>query len=92
MGIVLSAKVSTKHQISIPSEARRRLGIEPGDRLIVEIRDDSIILSRPRRASERLRGLGSGIWQGVDPVQYVRQLRGEWERAGAEGEQHGDGR
>ncbi len=90
---MLSAKVSTKNQISIPSEARRRLGIEPGDRLSVEIRDDSIILSRPRKASDRLRGLGSGVWQGVDPVQYVRQLRDEWDRGDAErGPHERDGR
>jgi hypothetical protein len=41
---------------------------------------DAIILRpRPRRASERLRGLGSKVWEGVDPVEYVRDLRHEWE-------------
>ncbi len=34
---------------------------------------------RPWRASARLRGLGSEAWQGVDPVDYVRQLRSEWD-------------
>jgi len=78
---MLSAKVSTKHQISIPSEARRSLGIEPGDRLSVEVTDDALILRRrPERPSERLRGLGRDAWRGVDPVHHVRQLREQGDR------------
>jgi AbrB family looped-hinge helix DNA binding protein len=73
-----SAKVSTKHQITLPSDARRRLGIEPGDRLTVEVREDALVLRRrPAYASERLRGLGAHVWKGVDPVEYVRALRQE---------------
>lgn len=77
---MLSVKVSTKHQVVVPSQARRALGIRAGDRLSVEITPDGIIL-RPGgwRASHRLRGLGSEAWQGVDPVAYVRQLRSEWD-------------
>jgi AbrB family looped-hinge helix DNA binding protein len=77
---MLSVKVSTKHQVVVPSEARRALGIHAGDRLAVEVTPDAIVLRpRPRRASERLRGLGSEIWQGVDPVEYVPELRREWD-------------
>jgi AbrB family looped-hinge helix DNA binding protein len=73
---MLSAKVSTKHQITLPSEARRKAGIEPGDRLYVEVVDDTLILRRrPSRPSERLRGLGQSVWSGVDPVEYVRRMR-----------------
>ena len=76
---MLSVKVSSKHQISIPSEARKRLGIEAGDRLSVEVRDDELVLRRrPAKASDRLRGLGRGMY-GPDPVAYVRGLRDEWE-------------
>lgn len=72
---MLSAKVSTKNQIALPSEARRRLGIEPGDRLTVEVRDDALVLRRrPARASERLRGIAKGAY-GPDPDRYVRELR-----------------
>jgi AbrB family looped-hinge helix DNA binding protein len=80
---VLSVKVSTKHQVAVPSEARRRLGIEAGDRLSVEITDDAIVLRRrAERPSERLAELGAigGLWKGVDPVDYVRKLRDEMER------------
>jgi AbrB family looped-hinge helix DNA binding protein len=80
---MLSVKVSTKHQVVVPSEARRALGIQAGDRLAVEVTPDAIILRpRPRRASARLRALGSDVWQGVDPVEHVRQLRSEWDERG----------
>jgi AbrB family looped-hinge helix DNA binding protein len=77
---MLSVKVSTKHQVVVPSQARRALGIEAGDRLSVEITPDAIVLRpRARRASQRLRRLGRDVWVGVDPVEYVRRLREEWE-------------
>jgi AbrB family looped-hinge helix DNA binding protein len=77
---MLSVKVSTKHQIAVPSEARRRLGIEAGDRLSVEVTDDALVLRvRPALPSERLRLLGEArdVWKGVDPVTFVRHLRDE---------------
>ena len=77
--MVLSAKVSTRNQISIPSEARRRLGIEPGDRLSVEIVDEALVLRRrPARASDRLWGIGRGLY-GPAPVAFVREIRDELE-------------
>jgi len=57
-----SVKVSTKHQIVVPSQARRDLGIQPGDRLDVLVSGDLIVLrKRPARPSDRLRGLGAGL-------------------------------
>jgi AbrB family looped-hinge helix DNA binding protein len=75
---MLSVKVSTKHQISVPSAARRALGIKAGDRLTVEVREGEIAL-KPRTGSavDRLRGSGRGTYG--DPVAYVRALRDEWE-------------
>jgi AbrB family looped-hinge helix DNA binding protein len=77
---MLSVKVSTKHQVVVPSEARRALDIQAGDRLTVEITPDGLIMRpRGRRAGARLRGLGREVWQGVDPVEHVRALRREWD-------------
>jgi AbrB family looped-hinge helix DNA binding protein len=78
---MLSVKVSTKHQIAVPSEARVRLGIKAGDRLDVRIVDQGFLVStRPDRPSDRLRGLSSGKgWYEPDPVTFVRSLRDEWE-------------
>ena len=76
---MLSVKVSSKLQIAVPSEARKRLGIKAGDRLEVEIGDGVIVL-RPRTGTvaERLRGSGRGLYP-PDPVSYIRALRDEWE-------------
>jgi AbrB family looped-hinge helix DNA binding protein len=76
-----SVKVSSKRQISLPSDACRRLGIAAGDRLNVEIRENELILRRrPATAFERLWGLGAHIWEGIDPVEFTRSLRDEFER------------
>jgi hypothetical protein len=41
---------------------------------------NSVTLSGLSRSSILdLAGLGRELWQGVDPVQYVRELRDEWE-------------
>jgi AbrB family looped-hinge helix DNA binding protein len=80
--MTLSAKVSTKNQIALPSEARRRLGIQPGDRLSVVVRGDELVLRRrPARASERLHGIARGAY-GADPAEYLRSLRRELESRG----------
>ncbi|MGK2850426.1 MAG: AbrB/MazE/SpoVT family DNA-binding domain-containing protein [Candidatus Limnocylindrales bacterium] len=74
---MLSVKVSSKHQVAVPSAARSALGIEAGDRLDVLIGDGELILRpRPSRPSDRLRGLAAGQgWYGSDPVTFVRALR-----------------
>jgi AbrB family looped-hinge helix DNA binding protein len=77
---MLTVKVSSKHQISLPSAVRRRLGIEAGDRLTVEVLDDAMVLRRrPDRASDRMRGIGRHIWDGVDPVDRIRDDRQAWD-------------
>jgi AbrB family looped-hinge helix DNA binding protein len=77
---VVSVKVSTKQQISLPSEARRRLGIKAGDRLTVEVIEDSLVLRlRPEKPSERMAGIGRHVWDGVDPVERIRRERDEWD-------------
>jgi AbrB family looped-hinge helix DNA binding protein len=74
---MLSVRVSTKHQIVVPSEARRRLKIEAGDRLDVEIEGDVIHLRRHLPAGERLRGIGAHLWDGTDPAERIRRMRDE---------------
>jgi AbrB family looped-hinge helix DNA binding protein len=75
---VLSVKVSSKHQIVVPAQARRDLGIKAGDRLSVEVRGRSLVLRPGGSAADRLYGMGRGVY-GPDPVAYVRALRDEWE-------------
>jgi AbrB family looped-hinge helix DNA binding protein len=43
-----TVKLSSKHQIVVPREAREALGLRPGDRLLVSVRDDGVIEMRRR--------------------------------------------
>ena len=53
------AKLSSKNQIVIPRGARVTLGLKPADKLLVVVRADMIILMRkPKRFSDALRGAG----------------------------------
>ncbi len=38
-----TVKLSSKHQIVVPREAREALGLRPGDRLVVSVRDDGVV-------------------------------------------------
>jgi AbrB family looped-hinge helix DNA binding protein len=43
-----TVKISSKHQIVVPREARDALGLGPGDHLLVTVRDDGVIEMRRR--------------------------------------------
>jgi AbrB family looped-hinge helix DNA binding protein len=74
---MLSVKISTKHQIAVPSEARKKLGLKAGDRLDVEIEGDVIHLRRHVGAGTRLLGIGAHIADGSDPAERIRAMRDE---------------
>jgi AbrB family looped-hinge helix DNA binding protein len=72
-------KVSSKNQIAVPAEARARLNIGPGDTLLFEVRDDSIVLLKePSSFVEHMRGLHKEIWKDVDAQEYVDNERDAW--------------
>ena len=68
--------LSSKSQNVVPKEAREELGISPGDKLLIVVRVDSVvILPRPRSFTKALRGL-------VKPAaaeNYLAQDRASWE-------------
>jgi len=70
--------MSSKNQIVIPREARERLGLRPGDRLVVSVEGGRIVLERtPEEPEDALRGLLRGCYGDVD--RYVARERGSWE-------------
>lgn len=74
-----TVKLSSKHQIVIPREVRKQLGLAAGDGLLVEVRGNTIVLvPRPRSYAKRLRGLHKEVWRGVDARAYVREERKAW--------------
>lgn len=74
-----TVKISKRHQISVPSAVRKRLGIKQGDKLLVEVKGDMIILLRePRDYVEHLSGLHEEIWRDVDVDEYLEGQRMAW--------------
>ncbi len=79
MTLPVTVKVSKRHQISLPSRARRALNIQPGDRLLVDIQDGLLILvPRPKDYVAHMAGLHKEVWIGVDAAEYVDEEREAW--------------
>ena len=68
--------LSSKNQIVIPREAREALQLKPGDKLLVVVRGDKVIvLQKPKAHHAAIRGLtGRGY-----PRSYLRKERGSWD-------------
>ena len=74
-----TVKVSSKYQVAVPAAARRQLGIREGDRLLVDVRGNHLLLMRePDDYAKALAGLHAEVWSGVDPQEYVRREREAW--------------
>lgn len=67
--------LSAKNQIVIPRAAREALGIKAGDKLLVVVRGDKVIvLQRPKAHHAALRGLAKRAYPGG----YLEKERRGW--------------
>ena len=74
-----TVKVSSRNQIALPSEARKKLGITPGDRLLVEVQDGVLVLiPQPEDYVAAMAGLHREVWEGVDTEAYLNEERDAW--------------
>lgn len=70
------ATLSSKNQIVIPLEARRALGVKAGDKLLVVVHGDGVIvLQKPKSHRAAIRGLGAGLY----PRDYLKKERKSWD-------------
>ncbi|RLF03765.1 MAG: AbrB/MazE/SpoVT family DNA-binding domain-containing protein [Thermoprotei archaeon] len=75
--------VTRKYQVTIPKEVREELGIKVGDRLLVSVRGDCIVLEpiKPSSALERLASIADRLLGGprrIDAVRLVEEsIEGE---------------
>ncbi|MGC9971808.1 MAG: AbrB/MazE/SpoVT family DNA-binding domain-containing protein [Bryobacteraceae bacterium] len=70
------ATLSAKNQIVIPREAREALRVKAGDRLLVVVRGDRVIvLQKPKEHHTAIRGLGAQTYPGG----YLRKERKSWD-------------
>ena len=77
----LYATVTSKGQVTIPVEVRRRLGVKAGDKLRFEPHNGTfrVVRDAAENVFEKWRGIGSfpGMGKGRDAiVAYFRDLRG----------------
>jgi AbrB family looped-hinge helix DNA binding protein len=52
---VAVVRVTRNYQITIPAEVRRRLGIKVGDRVVVEVEGDRIVIRKTAGGLPRIR-------------------------------------
>lgn len=72
-------KISSKNQIVVPLEAREKLGLRPGDRLLVTVEGERIVMEKaPEDLAAALGGLLQGCF-GDDLDRYLAEERGSWE-------------
>lgn len=70
------ATLSAKNQIVIPREAREALGLKPGDKIMVVVRGNRILLlQKPKSYHAAIRGLARGAY----PKDYLKKERDRWE-------------
>jgi antitoxin ChpS len=73
---MVEATLSSKNQIVVPKEAREALGIKAGDKLLVTVHGNRLIVfERPKSFSAALRGLGRGLY----PKDYLKKERASWD-------------
>ena len=68
--------LSVKNQIVIPRAARDALRLKPGDKLLVVVRGDRVIvLQKPKAHHSAIRGLAKGVY----PEGYLNKERRSWD-------------
>jgi AbrB family looped-hinge helix DNA binding protein len=79
--MAVRVQVTDDFLVAVPDEVRQQLKIERGDRLLVEVCDNAIVLTpEPDDYARRLRGLHREVWEGIDIDEYIRPEREAWER------------
>ncbi len=76
--IIGTSSISEKGQITIPKDIRDKLGILQGDRLVFNLKGDTIIIrkSGSNKISEILKN--QKPWK-QSSIEFQKQLREEWE-------------
>lgn len=78
---VASAKLTSKFQITIPAEIRRRLDLAAGDIVYLAVEDGKVVLRTARGGWARgTRGLGAEVWRAEGGAEAaVETERSSWE-------------
>ena len=79
--MIVEAKITSKGQLTVPIEIRKKLGLKPGDTVAFELEKEKKATIRPVKKDSpfaKYRGIGTpGIGPGLDNViKAVREMRG----------------
>lgn len=82
---MLQTLVSTKYQVVIPKEVRKKLQVKPGQKLDVSIDREKIILSHSKAKRKKdwkwpedyIKNL-KDPWEGEDRAKYLEEERNSW--------------
>jgi len=78
-----SVTISSKRQITIPVDIFRLLDLKEGQRLMVEVEGDRIILTpRPVNITKALGGITKGLYgsNASEVDEYINEERNSWPR------------
>lgn len=77
----VSIKLSSKCQIVIPKHVREALEIGPGNELLMEVKEGSLIIyPKPKSYTDYMIGLHKDVWMNVDTDTYIDKERESWKR------------
>jgi len=76
--MVETVTVTSKGQVTIPSELRRELEIGEGEKLIV-VREGNAIKMIPVPRLSRLAGVDREVFRGRRPSKEIEEARREWD-------------
>lgn len=78
--VVATAKLTSKYQITIPAEVRRKLRLNSGDVVYLSVEGDRVTLrGLPGGWTEASRGLGAEFWRRQGGVAALEAERDSWE-------------
>lgn len=75
-------KISSKRQLTLPAKVCRILNLEKGDRLLLEVKENRLVLTRiPKDFTRSFSGTAKGVYGGPAAAvdEYVRKERETWE-------------
>ncbi len=75
------AKLTSKFQITIPAEIRRKLCLQVGDNVQIELDGDKVVMRAIHGGhATQMRGLGKNIWTDLGGGEsWLEQERKTWE-------------
>jgi bifunctional DNA-binding transcriptional regulator/antitoxin component of YhaV-PrlF toxin-antitoxin module len=80
--MALVSQIEENAVTHVPDEIIRKAGLKTGDQMIWyydDVKKHIIIVSKPKSYAKTMRGLGSEVWKGLDPVRYIQEERDGWE-------------